>query len=435
MMVSGLSNPSIKLLSIPDHRPPVQALCQPPLPSFLQPKKTPRLKKPTSIAIKSDKLAYKSTVAQTTSGLGPSKSKRICKVAPRWSRDLKIPALDASFSLECADASFEQMASPTEFQQINNSHFFPQKHHMEVERSTALGTSASRPVPPVSMDAPSDFKLASSQSTTDPARSSHLSAAQVGQMLDCFPHDRFSLQIIKSAFSVMQTQINEKIRALLVNWLLSVYSRLALRAQTFFIAIALADRYCSLKPVDRRSYQRLALACLLIAAKFEEVVPPKAAQLVRLCDGLLTQNELLETEAEVLQACSFAINEHTLYAFTELLSQRLAVPTQVNRVCSALLFSSLFDLRAAEFGLETLSRACLFLAAKIVQQRDLNSGGPNLEAFAGGFEGPEERLLREIMAGEFDFKCVRFIVFLIKNLERAGMFAIRKLFPPFTAEA
>lgn len=374
--------------------------------------------------------------------------KRIKKIHKAQARDqppplanLTITTIDPSFSLECDDPSFGYMASPVEINH-STSVFFPQKDHMEIERSTALVTSASKmahfkPVVGETGEMSVIMSDSSAMCASMSANKNRFSLEHIDQLLQNLSQNRFLPDIQKESFNALQTEINEKMRAVLINWMLSIFSKIGLKAQTFFIAIQLLDSYCARKQVDRKNFQKLGITCLFIAAKFEEILPPKLAEVIKICDGLYTRDAIIDMESEILRSSSFSISPYTLYSYTEIFSFKIGVPKNIVKICTALLISSLFDLRSTEFDFEKLTRSCLFLAFKIVQQLFVSNpptgGFPSKEyqEAVQTFEDFQENLLKNIMAGEFDFKCVKFITYLVKNLEKARMFAIRKLFSAF----
>lgn len=73
----------------------------------------------------------------------------------------------------------------------------------------------------------------------------------------------------------LQTEINEKMRAILVDWLIDLHNRLELMPETLYLAIHVVDRYLSMKTVLRRELQLVGIAAMLIACKYEEIWAPE----------------------------------------------------------------------------------------------------------------------------------------------------------------
>lgn len=72
-----------------------------------------------------------------------------------------------------------------------------------------------------------------------------------------------------------QPEINEKMRSILIDWLVEVHVKFDLSPETLYLTINLIDRFLSLKTVPRRELQLLGVSALLIASKYEEIWPPQ----------------------------------------------------------------------------------------------------------------------------------------------------------------
>ena len=87
-----------------------------------------------------------------------------------------------------------------------------------------------------------------------------------------------------------QIHINEKMRSILVDWLIEVHMKFKLVPETLFLTINLIDRYLESEAITRSSLQLLGVSCLLIATKYEEIYPPSVNELVYICDNAYTRN-------------------------------------------------------------------------------------------------------------------------------------------------
>ncbi|TYZ57058.1 hypothetical protein PybrP1_010710 [[Pythium] brassicae (nom. inval.)] len=112
-----------------------------------------------------------------------------------------------------------------------------------------------------------------------------------------------------------QTDINEKMRTILVDWLVEVGEEYDLDSQTFHKAVNLVDRCLTKFKINRKQFQLLGCACMMIAAKFEEVYGPNVEEFVYISDQTYTAEEMLEMESKVLQALEYRIASTTCYGF------------------------------------------------------------------------------------------------------------------------
>eukprot|EP00445_Apocalathium_hangoei_P046807 CAMPEP_0203999394 /NCGR_PEP_ID=MMETSP0360-20130528/14565_1 /ASSEMBLY_ACC=CAM_ASM_000342 /TAXON_ID=268821 /ORGANISM="Scrippsiella Hangoei, Strain SHTV-5" /LENGTH=242 /DNA_ID=CAMNT_0050940519 /DNA_START=63 /DNA_END=788 /DNA_ORIENTATION=+ len=100
----------------------------------------------------------------------------------------------------------------------------------------------------------------------------------------------------------MQTQVdlNNRMRAVLVDWLIEVHADYKMKLETLFLAVSLIDRYLSRKSVPRSKLQLIGVIALLVAAKFEEVYPPKVDNLVYITDNAYSKPEIMRVECTFL---------------------------------------------------------------------------------------------------------------------------------------
>jgi hypothetical protein len=89
-----------------------------------------------------------------------------------------------------------------------------------------------------------------------------------------------------------QTEINEGMRSILVDWLVDVHKKFKLVPETLYLAINLIDRYLERQEVSRPRLQLVGVTSLLIASKYEDIYPPKLRNLVYVCDGAYTHTDV-----------------------------------------------------------------------------------------------------------------------------------------------
>ncbi|XP_014775308.1 cyclin-O protein B isoform X2 [Octopus bimaculoides] len=115
-----------------------------------------------------------------------------------------------------------------------------------------------------------------------------------------------------------QTQMNEVLRLALVKWITDVHHRLYLCQETLFKTVNIIDRFFSLVDVHTESLQMLALASLLIASKYEEVIPPDIDELLEEINVKKNYRILLKKfERFILKAISFNLSHPTSLYFLE----------------------------------------------------------------------------------------------------------------------
>jgi cyclin B len=121
----------------------------------------------------------------------------------------------------------------------------------------------------------------------------------------------------RAGFMDAQVDINCKMRAILVDWLVEVHQKYNLRSVTLFLTVNIIDRYLALAPVPRKRLQLVGVVALSIAAKFEEIQPPRLADYAYITDNAYTKNDVINMECVMLAMLDFRIVAPTVAHFLE----------------------------------------------------------------------------------------------------------------------
>jgi hypothetical protein len=89
-----------------------------------------------------------------------------------------------------------------------------------------------------------------------------------------------------------QADINEKMRAILVDWLVEVHMKFRLVPDTLYLCVNIIDRYCSIAKVSRTKLQLLGVTSLFLACKHEEIYPPEVRDCVYITDRAYDRQEV-----------------------------------------------------------------------------------------------------------------------------------------------
>jgi len=106
-----------------------------------------------------------------------------------------------------------------------------------------------------------------------------------------------------------QQDVNKKMRAILVDWLVEVHMKYKMRPETLFLTVDIIDRYLSVRPIVRKQLQLLGVTAMLVASKYEEIDPPRLAAFLYITDNTYTKAELKDMEVKVLMTleCQIAV--------------------------------------------------------------------------------------------------------------------------------
>ncbi|KAJ4914136.1 Cyclin-B1-1 [Raphanus sativus] len=112
-----------------------------------------------------------------------------------------------------------------------------------------------------------------------------------------------------------QPEINEKMRFILVEWLVDVCVRFELNPETFYLTVNIMDRFLSAKPVPRKELQLVGLSALLMSSKYEEIWPPQVGDLVDIADHAYSHKQVLVMEKTILSTLEWYLTVPTHYVF------------------------------------------------------------------------------------------------------------------------
>ncbi|KAF8070833.1 hypothetical protein N665_1130s0010 [Sinapis alba] len=112
-----------------------------------------------------------------------------------------------------------------------------------------------------------------------------------------------------------QPEINEKMRLILVEWLIDVCVRFELNPETFYLTVNIMDRFLSAKPVPRKELQLVGLSALLMSSKYEEIWPPQVEDLVDIADHAYSHKQILVMEKTILSTLEWYLTVPTHYVF------------------------------------------------------------------------------------------------------------------------
>ncbi|XP_031107809.1 G2/mitotic-specific cyclin-2-like [Ipomoea triloba] len=116
-------------------------------------------------------------------------------------------------------------------------------------------------------------------------------------------------------YMAQQFDINERMRAILIDWLIEVHHKFELREETLFLTVNLIDRFLEKQSVVRKKLQLVGLVAMLLACKYEEVSVPVVDDLVFISDKAYTRKEVLEMESLMLNTLQFNMSIPTPYVF------------------------------------------------------------------------------------------------------------------------
>lgn len=144
--------------------------------------------------------------------------------------------------------------------------------------------------------------------------------------------------------------IQPRMRAILLDWLIEVCEVYKLHRETYYLALDYLDRYLSTNISISKTYlQLIGITCLFIAAKVEEIYPPKLSEFAYVTDGACREEDILKQELVILTALKWQINPVTIMGWLSVYMQ-LNVSKRMPKTISPARMTAETDILAAKLS-------------------------------------------------------------------------------------
>ena len=205
-----------------------------------------------------------------------------------------------------------------------------------------------------------------------------------------------------------QNEINDKMREILVDWLIEVHYRFHFKEKTLFQTIFIIDLFLSKKTIQKSNLQLLGVASLLIACKENEVFYPQVKEFLHITDNAYTKTELLNMELYILQILNFEIFNSTSEEFFGILSKALNFNIEQHFLGEYFLYSTLIDYSLLKYKGSVLGAACAYIVMKFY---NIN-GYKDLYSTRIISDDNPQKLIKD---------CARELCFLVKKLTNSKL--------------
>lgn len=217
----------------------------------------------------------------------------------------------------------------------------------------------------------------------------------------------------------LQVDINDKMRAILLDWLVEVHLKFKLRHETFFLTINLIDRYLCKKAIQRTQLQLVGVTSMLIACKYEEIYAPVIKDFIFITDKAYTLKEVLAMETEILQTLEYDITMPSSLRFLEFYNQIIKYDKLAYNFMLYLLDLTSIDYKMLKYKSSLLSASVAYVSSKLLNKENVLVN-PNIEE--------DLKVLYEISEyNEDEIKiCSKDICLIFDSSNKTGLNGIKK---------
>lgn len=135
---------------------------------------------------------------------------------------------------------------------------------------------------------------------------------------------------IRENFLQSQNDVTPKMRSVLLDWINEVHHQFSLETETYYMAVAMIDRYLQSDSNTSRKYlQLVGVTALFMASKYEELMPPEISDFVYVTGELIfrillwtlsyaffsiqddtyTKEQILNMEMKIFQKLKFNLSK------------------------------------------------------------------------------------------------------------------------------
>ncbi|CAL0331962.1 unnamed protein product [Lupinus luteus] len=188
--------------------------------------------------------------------------------------------------------------------------------------------------------------------------------AVVDYVGDLYAHYRKieSASCVSPNYMAEQFDINERMRAVLIDWLIEVHDKFELLHETLFLTVNLIDRFLEKQTVARKKLQLVGLVAMLLACKYEEVSIPVVEDLILISDKAYSRKEVLEMEKLMVNTLQFNMSVPTSYVFIKRFLKAAQADKKLELLAFFLVELSLVQYEMLKFPPSMLAAAGVYTA-------------------------------------------------------------------------
>ncbi|KAF7829037.1 G2/mitotic-specific cyclin-1 [Senna tora] len=190
----------------------------------------------------------------------------------------------------------------------------------------------------------------------------HLAVADYVKELYDYYRKMESIGCVSPNYMAEQDDLNEKMRAILIDWLIEVHDKFDLMHETLFLTVNLIDRFLAKQSMLRKKLQLVGLVAMLLACKYEEVSVPIVGDLILISDKAYTRKQVLEMEKLMLNTLQFNMSVPTAYVFMKRFLKAAEADKKLELLAFFLIELSLVEYEMLKFPPSMLAAAAVYAA-------------------------------------------------------------------------
>jgi len=216
----------------------------------------------------------------------------------------------------------------------------------------------------------SKTNLNATNNNNNQRRNAQIPYEYFNEFLETYCREEKTLEFrIKPNFMKNQQEINCRMRAIIVNWIIEVHDRFKLLPDTLFLSIIIFDRYMSIiNNIDKNRLQLIGVTSLLIACKYEEIFSPEVRDFICILDRAYEREDLMEEENNILKILKFEVTYPSALRYYEILRIQFGIEEKYFKYGNFLLELCLLDCKFSKYLQAVIATTVCFIVLKLFQK-------------------------------------------------------------------
>eukprot|EP01123_Difflugia_compressa_P007857 TRINITY_DN21_c0_g1_i2.p1 TRINITY_DN21_c0_g1~~TRINITY_DN21_c0_g1_i2.p1 ORF type:complete len:408 (-),score=89.03 TRINITY_DN21_c0_g1_i2:199-1422(-) len=203
----------------------------------------------------------------------------------------------------------------------------------------------------------------------------------VNEIYDNLKEKELRDRINPNYMSITQTDVNEKMRSILIDWLIEVHRMFKLLPETLFLCVNIIDRYLQQRTVTRDKLQLVGITSMLVASKYEEIFAPECNDFVYISDGAYTKEHILTMEQTILNVLAFDLTHPSSLHFLRRYSKAAGSDYTIHTLCKYIIEVMLIDVKLLKYTASQIAAGSVYVARAMTEKQPLWT--PTLEHYSG----------------------------------------------------
>lgn len=193
------------------------------------------------------------------------------------------------------------------------------------------------------------------------------------EIIDYFLERELTMPRDPEYLTVQQSEVTERMRRILFDWLVDVCIKFKLHPETFYLTCNIVDRYLMLAKVSRATLQLVGITAVLIASKHEEIWPPEVKECVYITANSYAREEILRMERDMADSLQFRFAVPTMYPILTHMLESVRANRALEHLAHYYLESSVLCYALLQFVPSRVAYGALYLAEMTLLKQEYDA--------------------------------------------------------------